>query len=79
MSDLTEEKQDMTLEDAIEIYHDWFGDDSRVLYKQPSQSSSFYSRGVWYLGNINGLLAKVGSRSRKVFWPPAGEDAGNKF
>jgi hypothetical protein len=79
VSDLTKEKQGMTFYDAIEIYLKWFADESRLIYRQPSRSSFFYSHGAWYLGNINGLLAKVGCRSRKVFWPTGCGDSGETF
>jgi hypothetical protein len=58
----------MTLAEATKIYLKWLKRaEPRAIPQQPSSSASELVRGIWYLRNVNGLLARVGTKNRKVF------------
>lgn len=59
----------MSYDDAVDAYHKFVTSRTHWIYSQPSGCLSTFRRGVWYLHNMHGLLAQVGCRSGRVFWP----------
>lgn len=55
----------MTFEEAVEIYNAHFAEtDGQLLH--PGKNSSYLKGGIWYLRNINGHLARIGTKCRCV-------------
>ena len=54
-------------EDAVKIAGDRIESDGRTIFRQPSKRLSTLVRGVWYLRNHNGLMARVGVRTGRVW------------
>lgn len=52
----------MTYDEALKIYFE-----AVPSAPQPCADLSTCNGGVWYLRNVNGFLARIGARSRKVF------------
>jgi|GEM_PF-4678975 len=55
----------LNFDDAVAIYTSTAGLPGVV--QQPNTALSERINGVWYLRNANGLIARVGCRSQKVF------------
>lgn len=55
----------MTFEEAVEIYTTHFAEtDGQLL--QPGIDSSYLKGGIWYMRNVNGHLARIGTKARAV-------------
>ena len=52
---------EMTFEEAVEIYIEHF-DDGNGSVIQPGINDSYLKGGIWYLRNVNGHLARVGTK-----------------
>lgn len=57
----------MNFESAVRIYLASCIEKAVAIAMQPSRALSRYSRGVWYLNNVNGPIARVGRQNERVF------------
>lgn len=55
----------MEYDTAVKVYRRW-AEPEGLVPMCPSEDGSYCTRGIWYLHNVNGLLVRVGTRSRRV-------------
>lgn len=59
----------MTYDEAVSAYYEFVTRETNFIFMQPAQNRSYMKRGVWYLANVNGPLARVSAKSGRVIWP----------
>lgn len=62
------ENPTMSYETACDLYAEYRNSiTDTTIYTHPNKGLSEIIRGTWFLRNVNGLLARVGTKSGKVF------------